>query len=138
MVDLPWPAKALHPNQRPHWSKKAAATKAARFAARETAKTIGRIDAEAIRVTCVFSPPMIKRNRDADNLIAACKAYFDGIADAIGMDDSRFRHQAPVWGQPCKGGNVRIVLEAADTWEHISEPIARVIASIPQPKRGAA
>lgn len=77
------------------------------------AKSIGKIDAEAIKVTCIFSPPPIKRNRDLDGLLSSCKAYFDGIADAIGIDDSKFRHQAPVWGIPRKGGNVRIVLEAA-------------------------
>lgn len=107
-IDLPWPAKALHPNARPHFRKKAAATKAARLEASLMAKPLGKIDADAIKVTCIFSPPPVKRNRDADNLVAACKAYFDGIADAIGVDDSRFQHQAPVWGEPRKGGNVRI------------------------------
>jgi crossover junction endodeoxyribonuclease RusA len=113
-VDLPWPAKALHPNSRPHWRKKASAVKSARFEACQMAKPIGKIyDTCEIKVTCIFSPPPLKRNRDLDNLVAACKAYFDGIADAIGIDDSHFQHQAPVWGLPRKGGNVRIVLEAA-------------------------
>lgn len=112
-IDLPWPAKALHPNARPHWSKKASSVKAARFAARELAKSVGKIEADAVKVTCIFSPPPVKRNRDADNLVAACKPYFDGIADAIGIDDSRFHHQAPVWGIPRKGGNVRIQIEVA-------------------------
>ena len=111
-VDLPWPAKALRPNERPHYMAKARATKAARQAASRMAKPIGKIDARAIKVTCIFSPPLPKRNRDADNLIAACKPYFDGIADAIGVDDSRFQHLAPIWGTPVKGGNVCIVLEA--------------------------
>lgn len=110
-VDLPWPARNLHPNARPHWSEKARSAKAARFAAREMAKHIGKIEADTVKVTCIFSPPPPKRNRDADNLLAACKAYFDGVADAIGVDDSRFRHQEPVWGIPRKGGNVRIILE---------------------------
>jgi len=138
VIDLPWPAKALHPNARPHWAKKASSVKAARSAAREMAKPLGKIDAEAVKVTCIFSPPPAKRNRDADNLLAACKAYFDGIADAIGIDDSQFRHQAPAWGLPRKRGNVRIVLEPVDTWEHISEPVERVIASISKTVRGAA
>jgi crossover junction endodeoxyribonuclease RusA len=114
------------------------ATKAAREAARIMAKPIGKIDAEAVKVTCIFSPPPVKRNRDADNLLAACKAYFDGIADAIGINDSRFQHQAPVWGIPRKGGNVRIIIEQADTWEALDDVIGRVVAGIPVPKRGAA
>ena len=112
-IDLPWPAKPLHPNSRPHWRKKAASVKSARSEAARVAKPIGKIDAEAVKVTCIFSPPPVKRNRDADNLLAACKAYFDGIADAIGINDSCFQHQAPAWGIPRKGGNVRIVLETA-------------------------
>jgi crossover junction endodeoxyribonuclease RusA len=137
-LDLPWPAKALHPNSRPHHMTKHRATKAARESARIMAKPIGKIDAEAVKVTCIFSPPPVKRNRDADNLLAACKAYFDGIADAIGINDSRFQHQAPVWGIPRKGGNVRIIIEQADTWESLDDVIGRVVAGIPVPKRGAA
>lgn len=113
-IDLPWPAKALHPNERPHYMARARATKAARLAASTMAKDakLPQIDAAAVKVTCIFSPPPVKRNRDADNLLAACKAYFDGIADAIGINDSCFQHQAPVWGIPRKGGNVCIILEA--------------------------
>lgn len=114
-VDLPWPAKKLHPNARPHRMEKARLTKKARADARSVASDakLPRIEAGDINVTCIFSPPLPKRNRDLDNLVAACKAYFDGIADAIGIDDSHFQHQAPVLGLPRKGGNVRIVLEAA-------------------------
>lgn len=114
-VDLTWPAEDLHPNKRAHWSKKAKATKKARADARLAASDtkLPRIEVGAIKVTCIFSPPLPKRNRDQDNLISACKAYFDGIADAIGVNDSCFRHQEPVWGLPRKGGNVRIILEAA-------------------------
>jgi crossover junction endodeoxyribonuclease RusA len=114
-VDLPWPAEPLHPNKRPYWAVKAKATKKARADARSLARDakLPRIDASAIKVTCIFSPPLPKRNRDLDNLIAACKAYFDGIADAIGVNDSCFRHQEPVWGIPTKGGKVSIILEAA-------------------------
>jgi hypothetical protein len=45
-------------------------------------------------------------------MLSACKAYFDGIADALGVDDSRWqlslRREAPV-----KNGLVRIELGAA-------------------------
>lgn len=114
-VDLTWPSRTLHPNARVHWAKKAKATKKARADAWSVARDakLPRIDASTIKVTCIFSPPPVKRNRDADNLIAACKAYFDGIADAIGVNDSCFRHQEPVWGIPTKGGKVSIILEAA-------------------------
>lgn len=39
-----------------------------------------------IKVLITFFPPD-KRARDLDNMIASFKAYQDGIADAIGLDD---------------------------------------------------
>jgi crossover junction endodeoxyribonuclease RusA len=36
-----------------------------------------------------FCPPD-ERKRDLDNMLAAIKSGLDGIADAIGMDDSRW------------------------------------------------
>jgi len=114
-LDLPWPSRTLHPNARPFWAKKASATKAARFAARAAAKSAGitKIAAECLKVTCIFSPPD-NRTRDQDGMLSSCKAYFDGIADVIGVDDSKWLHQAPLWGLPCKGGNVRIQLEVVE------------------------
>ncbi len=45
-------------------------------------------------------------------MLSACKAYFDGVADFIGVDDSKWsiaiRREGVV-----KGGLVRIELEAA-------------------------
>ena len=110
-VDLPWPPRILHPNERPHWAKKASATRAARFAASAMARKIGKIDADAMKVTAIFSPPS-KHPRDLDGMLSNIKAYLDGIADVIGVDDSKWAI-VPCWGEPCKGGNVRIVLEAA-------------------------
>jgi crossover junction endodeoxyribonuclease RusA len=34
--------------------------------------------------------PKDKRHRDYDNLLAASKSMLDGIAHALGVDDSRF------------------------------------------------
>jgi len=138
-VELPWPHKDLSPNARVHWSVKAKATRKARRDAYYAAKAagIGEMDAKEFRVTTFFSPPG-RHSYDEDNLKARCKALYDGIADALGMDDKLFRHQPVVIGAPIKGGRVVVEIEPVDTWEHISEPLARVIASIPSPKRGAA
>jgi hypothetical protein len=35
--------------------------------------------------------PQDKRARDQDNLVAAMKSGFDGLADALGIDDKLFR-----------------------------------------------
>lgn len=115
-IDLPWPSRDLFPNARVHWARKAKAVKTARLDAAWFAKIAGIRPndpdiPQALLVTAVFSPPD-NRVRDEDNMLASCKAYFDGISNFIGVDDSKWqiaiRREAPV-----KGGLVRIELESA-------------------------
>ena len=111
VVDLGWPEKVLSPNARGHWSSRARAVKSARLAAWIRARVaIGRNRPSwgKVAVSVEFCPPD-KRRRDMDNLIASMKASFDGIADAIGIDD---RHFIPTYamGEPVKGGLVRVSL----------------------------
>lgn len=97
--ELPWPAKILHPNARPHWANKARATKEARrigyflalAASRERPSSSWP---ERIQVKLTFHPPS-NRTRDRDGLLANCKAYLDGVADALGVNDSRFDPMPP-------------------------------------------
>lgn len=112
-IVLPWPDKALSPNSRVHWSRKAKAAKQARitagWCAREAGIRPGDFDIPTrLRFTMVFAPPD-KRRRDDDNLVGSMKAARDAIAEALGIDDSRFeiaiRREDPV-----KGGAVRIEL----------------------------
>lgn len=120
-IPLPWPAGPLHPNfrSRSHWPKTRALKKAradANIATR--AFSYGRADtrlgAGPLKIVTAFYPPTA-HVRDGDNLLASCKAYFDGIAEALGVDDSRFEHQAPILGEPVKGGNVIVVILETET-----------------------
>ena len=137
-VVMPWPSRDLHPNARVHWSRRAKAAKQARNDAAWTAHAAGirKIEAEALAVTAIFTPPD-HRPRDIDGMLSSIKSYLDGIADAIGVDDSKWRI-AIRRDAPAGPGSVHITITASDTWEHISEPLGRVIAAIPEPKRGAA
>ncbi len=107
-IVLAWPDKVLSPNSRVHWSKRAAATKAARTAAFYLTRAAVTIkptwDRVALSVT--FCPPD-KRRRDMDGMIASMKAAQDGISDAIGIDDRFF---VPTYriAEPVKGGAVHI------------------------------
>lgn len=89
-LTFPWPPKELSPNARVHWAARARATKRYRaecgWIARESKATApdGFIE---IRVT--FCPPN-RKQRDRDNMQASIKALFDGLADALGVNDSRF------------------------------------------------
>jgi crossover junction endodeoxyribonuclease RusA len=116
-IELPWPHRDLQPNEKAHWGAKSRATKQARALAGWTTHAFGirRGDMDipgALKVTVSFCPPD-RRRRDIDNLIAACKPYFDGIVDVIGVDDSKWEWNAPRREEPRKGGAVFIELEAA-------------------------
>lgn len=97
-ITLPWPDKVLSPNARTHRMALARAKKAAREAtAWDVVQQVpqgvrqGFADSSgplAYRVT--FYPPD-KRHRDDDNMIGAFKAARDGIADALRVDDRRFK-----------------------------------------------
>lgn len=70
---------------------------------------IRRIDAAALRVRITFHPPDA-RARDTDNMLASIKAGLDGVADVIGIDDSRWT-LVLARGAPERRGRVELVLE---------------------------
>jgi len=110
-VELPFPAKVLWPNGRGHWSAKSRAFKAhkdwacvalmaARGLSRE--KPTSRVD------WSVTIHPKTRNVIDRDNAHASLKAYADGIAQALGVDDKLFNTPSLTFGEPVKGGLVRI------------------------------
>lgn len=113
-IFLPWPDKSLSPNARVHWSSLARAKKAAKRTAYYTTLEagIGRIDADSLSVKYSFFPPD-RRARDADNMLSSCKAYQDGIAAAIGIDDSKFEITIAPRGPVERAGMVKVELEWA-------------------------
>lgn len=106
-----WPASVLSPNNRAHWRRKAAARKAQRqdgyLLALGLKPRLASVDA-TIPVRLEFCPPD-RRGRDLDNMLASCKGLLDGIAEAMCVDDKRFRPSLD-WGEVCKGGCVRVHL----------------------------
>lgn len=87
---FPWPPAELSPNARCHWAKKARIIKKYRadcFYLTKAAKA--KAGEGAILLDVVFYPPT-PRSRDMDNMIASVKALLDGLADALGVNDSRF------------------------------------------------
>lgn len=93
-LDLPWPDRRLSPNARGHWAVTAKVKKAyrARCAAIALKAGVGGLVAgqEALSVHLTFLPPD-HRARDWDNILASMKSGLDGLADALGVDDSRWR-----------------------------------------------
>lgn len=108
-VLLPWPARAVHPNSRAHWSRRSRATKRMRRDARALARAAKLYaDGDAVHVTLTFYPPD-KQRRDLDGCVASCKPYLDGLADAMGVDDRRFTSLSARMSDICAhGGEVKI------------------------------
>ena len=108
---LSWPPAALSPNGRTHWAKKAKAAKTYRTEAWALAKAAKLIAPDGpLGLAIEFYPPDARR-RDLDNMLASVKHAIDGIAEAIGVDDSRFSYTI-TRRDPIKGGRVSIVVMA--------------------------
>lgn len=112
-IELPWPPKELSPNakRRKHWS--AYRGKASRY--REACYWLTKAHLSAQGNPCglvirsiTFYPPD-RRRRDDDGMIGAFKNGRDGVADALGVDDHRFR-PAYHFAEPVKEGRVVIVI----------------------------
>jgi len=64
----------------------------------------------SLRVTYHIYPPDL-RHRDDDNIIASLKAYRDGVAKALMVDDKQFQMQTPILHDPIKGGKIEMEVE---------------------------
>lgn len=91
-LTLPWPAKVLSPNARPHHMALYRSKKLMREACYVIAKQAGlALPSEGrIGVHLVCYPPT-KRYRDEDNLIGSMKSALDGIAMAGRCNDHQFK-----------------------------------------------
>lgn len=94
-VALSRPGRVLSPNSRSHWSAKQRAVREARGRAR-LLMLKERRDAEELCLLPEGWRPMRYdvtwfywggTGPDADNALASCKAYLDGCADALGVND---------------------------------------------------
>lgn len=107
-ITYPWPSKNLSPNSRTHWAIKGKKTKETRRNAFILTIEAGwrGIDWEGdIHLWVDYYPPD-RRARDQDNMIASSKAIFDGLADALGVNDKRFRLHP--WVKEEIGGMVKV------------------------------
>ena len=111
MIELPWPPRELSPNARVHYHAKARAAKTYRDGTYWIARAHGPqflIAEGVIPIMVEFFPPD-RRHRDDDNMIGAFKAGRDGIADALAVNDRRFRPSYH-FRDPIKGGKIVVTV----------------------------
>lgn len=94
IIELPFPDSDLMPNRKNgrHWGatksiKDSAISQGFYLTKAAAAGSKFRQDKIALTITFVQSD---KRHRDLDNLLAGSKAYLDGVARALGIDDKLF------------------------------------------------
>lgn len=131
-IELPWPPRGLSPNARLQVFAKAKLFKSTKLLAGAVTKR-ALLDAGIDRVILagakdaaghggvmnlqLFCTPPINRYRDEDNLIANCKAYFDGVADAMRINDTVFHFREQVWHDAEKPGKLIVRFD----WEEEHE-----------------
>lgn len=123
-IILPWPDAKLNPNRSKgmHWAGTTALRKKARNDAFWTTRgamleRIALVPNElpcamgsAVPLSITFVQPD-KRARDRDNLLAALKPSLDGVADALGINDSQFDPIMIRRGYGAKPGSVVLEIE---------------------------
>lgn len=91
MIELPWPSASLSGHAKGFWRDKANITRRHRHWAKVAtlAANLDPIpDKGDIQVAVTFYPP--DNRADRVNYPNRLKPYFDGIAEAIGVNDRRF------------------------------------------------
>lgn len=108
-LQLPWPPAGLSPNARLHWSavaklKKKCRADAYMIALASEAQALKGCD---VSLSLTFHPPT-NGAYDLDNALARMKASLDGVADAMGVDDSKWSLNIAKGAKSTKGGHVDV------------------------------
>jgi hypothetical protein len=111
LIELPFPPASLSGHNTGHWhSKSPVVAKHRKWAAMATLAACARApEAGDIRVAVTFYPP--DRRGDRVNFPNRMKPYWDGIADALKVNDSRFLPSFH-FAEPTEVGKVVIEVRA--------------------------
>lgn len=107
-ITVSWPDRRLSPNVQVHGAQKGSARKKQREEAFWLAKEakLSAPASERILVRLDFYPKH-KNRRDEDNMQASMKGALDGLAKALGVDDSLFSPRTVI--HPADGRNVVVM-----------------------------
>jgi hypothetical protein len=136
MIALPWPSSALAGHSDKHYRVMRPIIKRHRewaYAATKAANVTVPPEGD-ILVIVRFLPP--DNRGDRINFPNRMKAYFDGIADALGVNDKRFLPQY-LFEQPNQPGEVQVTIAPAPATNTFPYP-HRTLAEVDQEGRDAA
>jgi hypothetical protein len=112
LIELPFPPASLSGHNNGHWrAKSAIVAKHREWAKNATLAAKPCVPREGdIRVVVTFYPP--DRRGDRTNYPNRCKPIFDGIADALKVNDKRFLPSFH-FAEPVKNARVVIAIGSA-------------------------
>ena len=125
MIVLPFPPALLsgHANGNRRWEKIAATRKHREWAATATRAAKPAVpNAGDIAIHVRFVPP--DRRSDRVNMPNRMKPYFDGIADALGVNDVRFVPSYE-FAEPEKPGRVEVHVDSGDETQKVSRSVPK-------------
>lgn len=109
ILTLPFPPRTLSPNTRQcfHALRRAKLKyrEACRISVLMLPAASRQVPEGRLVVEMQFCPPD-RRSRDLDNLVASAKSGLDGVADALQLNDERFRPVPLPMGGVVRGGAV--------------------------------
>lgn len=112
LIELPFPPASLSGHNKGHWHSKSGVVAKHRTWAKLATIAAGLAAPEGdgdIRISFTFYPP--DKRGDRLNFANRIKPYADGIADALGINDSRFL-PAYHFALPTKPGKVVVEIRA--------------------------
>jgi len=113
VIELPFPAKILWPNGRGHHLTKHREFQKHKRWAYHAMLAHGGSAALTVAARIEWSVivhPKTRNPIDDDNARAALKAYQDGLAAAIGVNDAVFAAPKLTFGDPVKGGKMLVTI----------------------------
>lgn len=104
-ITLPWPPSSLSGHNDKHFWRMRPIIKKHRDWAYKAGLALGKVELPDgdIRILATFYPP--DRRTDRVNMPGRIKPYWDGIADALGVNDRRFLPSYH-FGEPVKDARV--------------------------------
>lgn len=111
MIDLRYPAPALWPNKRLHWTAKWKASQQEKLDAYMLMNCYVRehgYPKSVSRLQITLYPKQRGPVPDRDNIVAACKAVQDGVCGALKIDDKTLDVPKIVIGERRKDGGLSV------------------------------
>lgn len=112
LIELPFPPASLSGHNKGHWHAKSGIVAKHREWAKNATLAVKPVVPEAgdIRVSVTFYPP--NRRGDRLNFPVRMKPYWDGIADALKVNDARFLPQFH-YAEPVANARVVVTIGGA-------------------------